>query len=108
MSGGGGGSSPSINRPIEGESCENLVLNVNIASPQPDVIITLSRGNILNVSAVSDQGPIQVITQDGRLAGNVISRDQVRLMNCINGGVTYIAEVTSIDGGQCGVQIRHA
>ncbi len=109
MSGGGGGDDdgPSINRPAEGELCENLVINANIASPQAEVIATLVRSYILNVSALSDQGPIQVTTQEGRIAGNIISRDQVRLLNCINGGAIYVAEVTSIDDGQCSVQIRH-
>ena len=97
---------PSINRPNENENCQDLVVNTNLASPVFEVIEDLARGNILTIQAASDQGPLQALDEEGRLAGNIISREQVRLLTCILDGTNYIAEVLSVNGGQCSVQIR--
>lgn len=107
MSGSSGdGGIPSINRPNQNENCEGLVINTNLASPQVEVIETLSQGDILTIAIASDQGPIQALNQEGNLAGNIISREQVKLLNCIIAGTTYEAEVLSVIDGQCKVQIR--
>lgn len=102
----GGGGSPSINRPNPNENCEDLVINTNLASPQADIIRNLDEGDLLSIRAVTDQGPIQAFDTKGHLAGTIISREQVRLLNCINRGTTYQAEILSIKNGQCKVQIR--
>ena len=101
-----GGGIPSINRPQENERCENLVINTNLANPQAQVIESLRIGDILSVQIASDQGPIQALDDDGKLAGNIISREQVRLLNCIINGTEYVAEVIALENGQCSVQIR--
>lgn len=102
----GGGSIPSINRPNENEICEDLVINTNLASPQALVINNLNEGDLLSIHAITDQGPIQALDENGQIAGTIISREQVRLLNCINMGTQYEAEVTSVGNGQCQVQIR--
>lgn len=102
----GGGGIPSINRPNEDEACENLVINTNLASPQAVVLNNLHVGNILSIHAITDQGPIQALDEDGHVAGTIISREQVRLLNCINNGTHYEAEVISVRNGQCQIQIR--
>ncbi|MEO2071129.1 MAG: hypothetical protein ABGW99_07275 [Zunongwangia sp.] len=107
MSGNSGGDSmPSVNRPNQNENCEELVINTNLASPHAEVINNLSQGDTLEITIASDQGPIQAIDKDGQLAGNIISREQVKLLNCIIGGTVYEAEVLSINEGQCNIQIR--
>lgn len=105
MSGNSDGGIPSINRPSDNENCEGLVLNTNLASPRAEVIRSLSPGDVLNVQTASDQGPLQAFDLQGRLAGNIISREQVKLLGCILGGTIYEAEVLSVDNGQCRVQI---
>lgn len=100
-----GGGSPSIIQPGENDDCSSLVINTNLASPVASVIRTIHEGDILTIQTASDEGPIQAFTQDGRLAGTIFSGQQVRLLNCISGGTQYQAEVTSVDGGQCSVQI---
>ncbi len=102
----GGGGIPSINRPNENENCEDLVINTNLASPQAVVISNLNEGSILTIHAVSDQGPIQALDENGQVAGTIISREQVRILSCINNGTEYEAEILSIENGQCQVQIR--
>lgn len=102
----GGGGIPSINRPNENEDCAALVINTNLASPQAAVINNLEEGDKLIIQAASDQGPIQALDDNGQVAGTIMSREQVRILNCIIGGTEYSAEVISIENGQCQVQIR--
>ena len=102
----GGGGMPSINRPNENEDCSALVITTNLATPQAKVIGDLEVGDILSIRIATDQGPIQALNIDGEIAGSIVSREQVRLLNCIIGGTSYIAEVLSLEGGQCQVQIR--
>jgi hypothetical protein len=106
MSGNSGGGGPSINQPNENESCENLVINTNLASPQANIIARLKKGDILKIQAITDQGPIQALDNNGQVAGGIVSREQVRLLRCINSGTNYAAEVLSIVDGQCSVQIK--
>lgn len=106
MSGNSGDSRPSINRPSFNENCEDLVINTNLASPQPEVLALLNVGDELTIYAASDQGPIQALNSSGDVAGSIVSREQIRLLNCINQGIQYIAEVLSLDQGQCQVQIK--
>lgn len=104
-SGGGGNDMPSINRPNQNDSCANLIINTNLATPQAHVIGNLNIGDILSINAVTEQGPIQALDINGNLAGNIISREQIRLLNCIINGVIFEAEITDIDNGQCQVRI---
>mgnify|MGYP001300122390 CR=1 FL=1 len=102
---GSSGAGGSINRPSENEDCANLVINTNLASPKADVIATLKEGDELKVQAATTQGPIQAL-RGNSVAGNIVTREQVRLLNCLNEGTEYIAEVLSITGGQCKIQVH--
>lgn len=102
---GGGGDMPSINRPNQNDSCANLVINTNLATPQVNVINNLNVGDILNINALTDQGPIQALTDNGLLAGNIISREQIRLLTCLLRGTIFNAEIMNIDNGQCQIRI---
>ncbi len=100
-----GSGSPSITPPSD--NCRELIINTNLSSPRPNVVDNLNEGDILSVSAASASGPLQVINDQGEVAGNIISREQARLLNCIvNEGIEYQAEILSIDEGLCQVQIR--
>lgn len=106
MSGPGNSGSSWVNPSPQDENCAGLIFNTNLASPQSAVINDLEEGDLLNVKAVREQGPIQAFDAQDRLAGSIISRQQVRLLNCINGGTEYVAQVLSIEGGQCNVEVR--
>lgn len=110
MSGSGGGGDndmPSINRPSQNDSCASLIINTNLATPQANVINNLNAGDVLDINAVTDQGPIQAL-YNGQLAGNIISREQIRLLACLIKGVPFVADVIEIDNGQCQVRIHSA
>ncbi len=102
----GRSSSPSASRGVTETACADLVINTQIATPVPDVVSTLKEGDILEVSVASATGPINLITSKRKLAGSVLSRNQARLLSCINNGTEFVAEVLSVKGAHCEVQIR--
>jgi len=97
---------PSINRPNENDQCEEIVINTHLASPRAAVLEELNIGDLLAIIVETDQGPIQAITTNGDVSGTVVTRDQIRLLTCINSGVEFEAEVLAVDNGMCQVQIR--
>ena len=99
------GGGPSISRPSSNDNCDDLVIVLNLASPQAEVINTLNKGDVLSVQPLTEQGPIQVLDYEGHVAGTIVSREMVRLLNCINNGTDFGAEVLQINGGQCNVRI---
>lgn len=103
---GNSGSGPSITGPYPNENCENLVINTHLSSPDPAVLETLEEGDILTIRVQGDQGPIQAVDDAGVVAGNIISREQARLLQCINEGTQYVADVISIRKAHCDIQIH--
>lgn len=90
-------------------SCEGLVLNTQIASPQPAVIRQLSVNNILQVDlrTVNATTAIMLLYR-GEIAGAVAAPDMQRLRECIEGGARYEAQVTAISGAHVSIRIAAA
>lgn len=103
---GTGNSEPIISSSGQNDSCEGIYINTNLASPQANVVAKLKKGDILTIQAASDQGPIQALDKDGNLAGNIISKEQIKLLNCIVKGKSFVADVLEVDNGQCKIQIH--
>ena len=108
MSGGhsdgiGGGEMP---RPMQGtgDACLNLVIITNLASVDAEVLKKVDEGNVLPVEAQSADGPV-VVMKDDEVLGTVLSSKLVQLLNCMNGGTEYVAEVLKIDDALCQVKI---
>jgi hypothetical protein len=101
MSGGGEGPSISMNDCV---SCENLVISTLVSSPVKAVLDLITIGAILTVSPASTFGPIDVYYEDKRL-GSIITKEEIQLLNCINGGTKYEAKVLTIDGAICRIKI---
>ncbi len=102
----GGGGTPTINRPGGNDDCQSLVINANLATPNIEVISQLEVGDMLDIQAATDQGPLRAVDRNGSIAGNILSREQLRLLSCIVRGTIFEAEVTAINEGQCTIQIR--
>lgn len=102
----GGGGGPIINPPITTDSCERLIIITYLSSPKGDVIDKIKVGDVLSISALSDQGPIIATTSEGEIAGSILSSEQIRLLNCINSGTEYEAVVLSIQSGSCEIRIK--
>lgn len=102
----GGGEMP---RPMkdEGDACLNLVIITNLASVDVDVLNKTQVKDILPVEAQSVDGPI-VVLKDGNVLGTVLSSHLVQLLNCMNDGTVYMAEVIKIEDALCQVKITAA
>lgn len=100
---GGGGGSPS------GVECV-IELEARIHGPVPGVADNLEVGEQLVVRRI-DGPPIRVglfnakDEQAGSLAG---LRELTRILECMEGGYSYVAAVTSIEGSLIQVQITNA
>lgn len=101
----GGGGAPFIEQPKDGFDCQKLFINTGLASPISEVLEKISVGDVLRISAQSDQGPIVAIFEED-VAGTIITSAQVQLLRCISQGNEYVAEVVSIEEASCEVQIR--
>ena len=92
-------------RPMkEGDACLNLVIITNLASVNIDVSKITRVGDVLPVEAQSADGPV-IVLKDGDLLGTVLSSHLVQLLNCMNDGTEYEAEVIKIEDAICQVKI---
>ncbi len=86
-------------------SCEDLFIKTRLASPIPAVVSELKTGDRLIIRLAGPTGPIQATTPEGDVAGSILSVNLTKLITCIIGGTEYVAEVTSVAGGDCQVSI---
>lgn len=87
-------------------SCENLVINTAIASPQPAVVSVLKVNYILQVDLQTVGTTTAVVVKhQGQVAGAVASPDVQRLRRCIDAGKLYEAKVTAINGAHISIRI---
>lgn len=78
-------------------------------SVSPVALRNVSPGSVLDV--VFLVGPPQrLVVQDGagQIVGSITSRSMLQIIECIQGGRRYVAEVVSIQGGSCQVRVRLA
>jgi len=96
---GGGGNPPP-------DPC-NVVEITNLNSVDRNVVAGLRPGDLLSV--VFQPGPPQRLvaqTQAGLTAGSITSQSMLQIIQCIQSGVSYTAEIISIRGAQCQIQIQ--
>lgn len=99
----GGGEMP---RPVlgKGDVCENMIIITNLASVNVEVLEKVAVGVVLAVEAQGADGPV-VVMQGSEIVGTVLSSKLVQLLNCMNGGTEYEAEVLKIEEAICQVKI---
>lgn len=109
MSGGGGGDTSDW-RPAGGfgggsDPC-NIIEITALNSPNKAVISTLIPGDLLAVVYVFGP-PQQLLAQkNGATAGSITSPSMLKIINCINQGRAYDAEVISVLGAICQVRVK--
>ncbi|OBA85564.1 hypothetical protein A5642_23975 [Mycolicibacterium mucogenicum] len=77
-----------------------------LASPDPEHVASLSEGELLNIEKID--APVRGVVATlltGEQVG-AISRDIVRLRECIDAGHEYEAEVLRVSGGSVTVSVR--
>jgi hypothetical protein len=97
--GGGGGST---------FDCENVSIKTSIISPDPKILATLAKKDILNITIRSVTGPLIASTITGNILGAVFTANPSLLIDCINKGHSYQAEILKIIGGDCDILITTA
>jgi hypothetical protein len=87
-------------------SCSLLVIETQLSSPQPNVIGTLTLGEVLDVD-LQQTGVVAVVValKNGVVAGGIAATSLNQLRDCIEGGTVYQATVTGINGGQIRIRI---
>jgi hypothetical protein len=79
-------------------------------SPQADALNSIRVGDVLRVGLqrVQEHRFVAVLDPAGRIVGTVGSDRAIQLIDCLDRGYTYAADVLGIDGGACRVLIRHS
>lgn len=95
---------------IEGQNCnvritDKCTINAEamVASPDPDVLADVSKGDKLNVEVREDS--LCVIDGLDRTLGSLAEAWTGVLIECLESGWEYEAEVKEIDRGKCTVQV---
>jgi len=95
----------------EGRNCQVRISNkcivnevATLASPNPGPLSRVSEGDVLPVE-VRDES-LCVVDEDDEIVGPVAEPWTEALIECINSGFDYEAEITDIDGGSCEVRIQ--
>ncbi len=100
-SGGAGGDSDSSGG--AGFDCHAYQTTTMLRSPKADVVDGLQPGDRLIV--VASMGSLTAETGRGDTAGSIVVPEQDELVRCIEQGVAYVAEVRSVRGGACVVEV---
>lgn len=123
MGGSGGGGSSGFGRPSQPDQpqpgapvggpggggtdpCRKITFETLLQSPVPAVVAQLQVGEILHVELTNNRPPIIVLRQNGTIVGAIIPQNIRQLVDCINAGNHYVAEVVRIQGGAVTLRVR--
>ena len=85
----------------------DIVSFATLNSPVQIVIRALTPGDVLEIHL--EPGPpriLQARTGSGQVAGSITAREMARIVECIQKGVVYVADVLSVVGGICQVRVH--
>jgi len=98
--GGGGGIEDDV-------SCDALHFRTSLNSPDPTVVGTLAKGDVLKLEQRNVNGPLLAVTNASKIAGSVAGVLLINLLRCMGAGHKYNATVLNVTGGNIEVEIRH-
>jgi hypothetical protein len=104
--GGGGGGGPRRTNG-KGDPCLSLKGECIISSPQDEVAAKVKKDDILKLElSKGKKPPVRAKNENGELVGVVLPTFLVELVDCMNTGNKYEAEVRKKSGGAITVEIR--
>ncbi|MDQ3816331.1 MAG: hypothetical protein M3362_01410 [Acidobacteriota bacterium] len=107
MSSGGGGShvgTGSTGGANGGDDCLRNFNGVRLTAPQD--LSKLKLHDTLDLEVWDEAGhPVLHATKGGKDMGAITSTSAVKIINCINKGYSYVAEVAELDGGDCTLNV---
>lgn len=91
-----------------GPSCETLSQQTVLNSPNRNALRSVKKGDELDVTVnKSGRAPVVHALHNGQVVGSITSAIIQRLVECIEEGHEYVAEVTeNVQGGACKVLVR--
>jgi hypothetical protein len=99
-------STPPFGDPIE-EQCDKITSETTLSSPVPPVLAKIRKNDLLDIQVDhSGKTPVVRAVFHGETAGSITSSVIQRIVECIEKGHVYVAEVLSITGGACKVRVR--
>ena len=113
MSGGGGGGSSrktwrsGVQDGGIGEDNCNITEFTILSSPDPEVVNTLAKNDVLTIE-LEGRDPERLVakTNDGSVAGTITSEGMPDIAECIRKSFEYEADVLSVNGGRVEVMVR--
>jgi hypothetical protein len=105
MSGSNSGEGSSFGGGAPTVDCESVSIKTRVVSPDPAVLTTLNIGDFLSITLRTSTGPLIATTIDGSILGAVFTTNPTLLIECINKGHSYQAEILAISGGDCQILI---
>lgn len=104
--GSGGGNWRPHSNVYDNDKCD-IVEETVLNSPNAAVVSTLSVGDILHIELEFDsEKRVVAKSPGGEIAGSITSTRLLDLIECIQEGHEYEAEVTSAQGGLIPIEIR--
>ena len=98
--GGGGGGVPD-----GGDECSKSYRDVRLSSPKD--ISKLHVGDKLDLAVRDKSGtPVLYADKAGKEMGTIVFRSSGKIIECIRRNYAYVAEVITLDGGDCILNIN--
>lgn len=93
---------------VSGDPCVIEELT-SLNSVSPIALRNVRTGALLDVVFLAGP-PQRLVAQDsaGQIVGSITSRSMLQIIECIQNGRQYVAEVLGIQGGSCQVRVRLA
>lgn len=84
----------------------SIAFDTTLASPDPELVAELRVGEVLDIVSVDEPARGVIARVIGGPPVGAITRDILRLRDCIARGNSYEAEVVRVEGGSVTVAIR--
>jgi hypothetical protein len=92
-----------VGGPRRADACELLRIETHLMSPQAEALKTVRTGDSLplGLQQIETHRFVVVLNSSGQVVGTVGSDQAINLIECMDKGFVYTAEILSIDGGAC-------
>lgn len=101
---GSGGWTPTASN----DKCATLAFDAQVNSPQAAVLSTLVIGEHLSVELSALPRQVVQVERSGVVVGALTGPKTAQLINCLQNGYSFKAEVLSVSGGMCTVRVTPA
>jgi len=87
------------------DECATLAFDAQLNSPQAAVLATLAVGEYLSVNLSALPRQAVQVSKNGVVVGALTGTQTPQLINCLQNGYSFKAEVLSVAGGMCAVRV---